>query len=140
MLYFGLHWSVAVRVAPKIELTDEQEVELSRLSRSGRTSVRLAQRAGIVLLAAKGLQNKEIALQLGIGFRHDLIEPGGLHHCKTLQSQHGQEQVVSDQGRHRFVGVDGQGAANAWIHHHLPAGSKRGSKESSAICRVAHRR
>ena len=67
MLYFGLHWSVAVRVAPKIELTDEQEVELSRLSRSGRTSVRLAQRAGIVLLAAKGLQNKEIALQLGIG-------------------------------------------------------------------------
>jgi DNA-binding CsgD family transcriptional regulator len=67
MLYFGLHWSLAVRVAPEIVLTDEQEVELTRLSRSGRTSVRLAQRAGIVLLAAQGLQNKEIAQQLGVG-------------------------------------------------------------------------
>ena len=56
-----------MRVAPEIVLTDEQEVELTRLSRSGRTSVRLAQRAGIVLLAAQGLQNKEIAQQLGVG-------------------------------------------------------------------------
>src|SRR5512145_2763199 len=67
MLYFGLHWSQRVRVAPSIVLTDEQKSELTRLSRSGRTSVRLAQRASIVLLAAQGLQNKEIAEQLGIG-------------------------------------------------------------------------
>jgi transposase len=38
-----------------------------RLSRSKRTSVRLAQRAQIVLLAAQGFQNKDIAEQLGIG-------------------------------------------------------------------------
>ena len=67
MLYFGLHWSEQLRVAPTIELTDEQERELSRLARSKRTSVRLAQRARIVLLAAQGLQNKDIAEQLGIG-------------------------------------------------------------------------
>jgi len=67
MLYFGLHWSEQLRVAPTIELTDEQEGELTRLARSKRTSVRLAQRAQIVLLAAKGLQNKNIAQQLGIG-------------------------------------------------------------------------
>ena len=67
MLYYGLHWSEQLRVAPAISLTDEQERELSRLTRSGRTSVRLAQRAQIVLLAASGLQNKEIAVQLGIG-------------------------------------------------------------------------
>jgi transposase len=48
-------------------LTDEQHGELARLARSKRTSVRLAQRAHIVLLAAQGLQNKEIAKQLGIG-------------------------------------------------------------------------
>jgi len=66
-LYFGLHWREQVRVAPAIELTDEQESELSRLARSKRTSVRLAQRARIVLLAALGLQNKDIAEQLGIG-------------------------------------------------------------------------
>ena len=67
MLYFGLHWSEQVRVAPAVVLTDEQERELTRLARSKRTSVRLAQRARIVLLAAQGLLNKDIAEQLGIG-------------------------------------------------------------------------
>ena len=67
MLYYGFHWSEQLRVAPAISLTDEQERELTRLARSKRTSVRLAQRAQIVLLAAQGLQNKDIAEQLGIG-------------------------------------------------------------------------
>lgn len=66
-LYYGLHWSEDMRVAPEISLTDEQERELAQLARSKRTSVRLAQRAQIVLLAAQGLQNKGIAEQLGIG-------------------------------------------------------------------------
>lgn len=56
-----------MRIAPVIDLTDEQEGELKRLARSKRTSVRLAQRAQIVLLAAQGLRNKDIAEQLGIG-------------------------------------------------------------------------
>jgi DNA-binding CsgD family transcriptional regulator len=56
-----------MRVAQSIELTDEEEAELTRLARSKVASVRLAQRAGIVLLAAQGLQNKEIAELLGAG-------------------------------------------------------------------------
>lgn len=56
-----------MRVAPAIELTDEQKAELTRLARSKRTSVRLAERAQIVLLAAQGLTNKDIATQLGAG-------------------------------------------------------------------------
>jgi transposase len=48
-------------------LTDDERAELTKLSRSGRTSVRLAQRASIVLLAAKGMQNKDIAERLGVG-------------------------------------------------------------------------
>ena len=56
-----------MRVAPTIELTSEQKDELTKSARSKRTSVRLAQRAQIVLLAAQGLQNKDIAAQLGIG-------------------------------------------------------------------------
>ena len=67
MLYYGLHWREKLRVAPTIVLKEEQENELTRLARSKRTSVRLAQRAQIVLLAAQGLQNKDIAEQLGIG-------------------------------------------------------------------------
>lgn len=56
-----------MRIAPAIEVTKEQERELTKLARSKRSSVRLAQRAQIVLLAAQGLQNKAIAEQLGIG-------------------------------------------------------------------------
>jgi transposase len=56
-----------VRVAPAIELTDAQREELQKLVASGRTSVRLAQRARIVLMAAGGLQNKQIAEQLNVG-------------------------------------------------------------------------
>ena len=67
MLYFGLHRSEQLRVAPVVELSEEQEAQLIKLARSKRTSVRLSQRARIVLLAAQGLQNKDIADQLGVG-------------------------------------------------------------------------
>ncbi|HKQ84120.1 MAG TPA: IS630 family transposase, partial [Steroidobacteraceae bacterium] len=50
-----------MRVAPEIVLTSEERAELMRQVRSKLTSVRLAQRARIVLLAAQGLQNKDIA-------------------------------------------------------------------------------
>lgn len=56
-----------MRVAPEIVLTDEEHAELTKLVRSGLSSVRLAQRARIVLLAAEGMQNKDIAQQLSVG-------------------------------------------------------------------------
>jgi len=56
-----------VRVAPEIILTSEERAELTKLVRSKRTSVRLVERARIVLLAAGGMQSKDIAAQLGIG-------------------------------------------------------------------------
>ena len=56
-----------MRVAPEIVLTNEERGELAKLVRSKLTSVRLAQRARIVLLAAKGHQSKDIAAELGIG-------------------------------------------------------------------------
>ena len=56
-----------MRVATEIVLTDEERAELTRLARSRLTSVRLALRARIVVLAAQGLQNIEIAARLGVG-------------------------------------------------------------------------
>src|SRR5574340_948805 len=67
MPYDPVARSVAVRVASKIVLTDEERAELTRLVRSGLTSVRLAQRTHMVLLAADGMQNKEIAAKLEVG-------------------------------------------------------------------------
>jgi transposase len=67
MLYYRAGVESAVRVAPKIVLTNGERAELTRLVRSKRTSVRLSQRAHIVLLAAQGMQNQDIAAQLGAG-------------------------------------------------------------------------
>ena len=44
-----------MRVAPEIVLTEQERVELTKLTGCNLTSVRLAQRARIVLLAAQGL-------------------------------------------------------------------------------------
>ena len=60
-------WRARVRIAPKIVLTPQEHEQLSMLARSKLTSVRLAQRARIVLLSAQGLQSNEIAVELGIG-------------------------------------------------------------------------
>ncbi|MBK6960089.1 MAG: IS630 family transposase [Gammaproteobacteria bacterium] len=56
-----------MRLATPIELSTDQRAELTRLARSRTTSVRLARRAWIVLLAADGLQNAAIAEQVGVG-------------------------------------------------------------------------
>ena len=56
-----------MRVACEIVLASEEQTELRKLARSRRTSVRLAVRARIVLLAAQGLQNTDIGAQLGVG-------------------------------------------------------------------------
>ena len=54
-----------MRVAPRVTLTDEQRVTLRRWSRGRTTPMRVVRRAQIVLLAAEGKQNIEIAEQLG---------------------------------------------------------------------------
>lgn len=54
-----------MRVAPRIHLTDEEREQLLKWSRGRSTPHRLVLRACIVLQAAEGLQNKEIANRLG---------------------------------------------------------------------------
>ena len=56
-----------MRVAPEIVLSEGERRELVRRVGSKLTSIRAAQRARIVLLAADGKQNKEIAASLGMG-------------------------------------------------------------------------
>ncbi len=67
MFYYETSGRRGVRVAPNIVLSDEEHSELTQLVRSKLTSVRLMQRARIVLLAAEGKQNKAIAEQLSLG-------------------------------------------------------------------------
>jgi transposase len=55
-----------MHLAPKIVLTVEERMQLERLSRRRTTAVRVMQRAKIVLLAADGKLNREIAAELAI--------------------------------------------------------------------------
>jgi transposase len=54
-----------MRVAKAIVLTDEERVTLTKWSRGRSTPARLMQRAQIVLAAAEGRENKDIASELG---------------------------------------------------------------------------
>ncbi len=55
-----------MRIAQSIELTESENKTLAMWARGRRTAVRVMKRAKIVLLAAKGDQNKTIAERLGI--------------------------------------------------------------------------
>ena len=56
-----------MRIATPVQLNPVERRELERLARSKTTSVRLAKRAQIVLLAAADWQNHEIAARVGVG-------------------------------------------------------------------------
>jgi transposase len=56
-----------MRMAPEIELDPEQTAELKRWSRGRSTPLRLVLRAKIVLAAARGARNRDIADTLGTG-------------------------------------------------------------------------
>lgn len=55
-----------MRRACKIVLTEEERPALERMAKSRRTEVRVMMRAKIVLAAAQGKQNKDIAREMGI--------------------------------------------------------------------------
>ena len=78
MVYCRPTWGEPVRVAPEIVLTSQERAGLTKLVRSKLTSVRLAQRARIVLLALQGMQSKDIAVELGIELVVDSLE--NAHH------------------------------------------------------------
>jgi transposase len=56
-----------MRTASVIELTDEQRRQLRRWVQSSTASVRLARRAKIILLAAEGMDNRQIAQEVEVG-------------------------------------------------------------------------
>ena len=55
-----------MRVAPKVELSAEERATLRRWSRGRSTQARVVLRAKIVLAAARGIENQQIAEELGV--------------------------------------------------------------------------
>ena len=75
---------IMLRQAPKVWLSQEQRDDLERSARSRTLPVRLVERARIVLRAAVGWDNQEIAEELGlcrqtVGLWRERFAVGGLH-------------------------------------------------------------
>ena len=88
-----------MRVAPSLELSAEEVHQLTRLARSNTASVRAARRAQIVLLAARGNDNHEIAEALDVG----RVQVG---RWRTRYANGGLEAIVQDRprgGRRRTI-------------------------------------
>lgn len=97
-------------IAPQIILTPEQKRQLEKNVRSGKTTVQLAERSKMVLLAAKGLTNKDIAEEMGT----DVIK------------------VARWRNRYAKAGHDS-------IEKNLPRGANQGGKSSRAQARLRSR-
>jgi transposase len=78
-----------MRIAPKVIVTDEQRKTLTSLARGRSTPVRLMQRAQIVLLAADGKRNEQIAAELE-------LDPSVVGRWRSRFSQHGLGGIEKD--------------------------------------------
>lgn len=138
-----------MRVAPEIVLTSEEQAELVRLSQSTSDNPRLAQRARIVLLAALGIQNKDVAQELGVGrvqvarwreryvqsrlagIEHDLPRGAPAPRVDVQRLVHLAAQPISDRAPHRSTRAlaAAMGISPASVSRHLRA---RQSKPQAA--------
>jgi len=100
-----------MRVAPTILLTDEQRLELGAAAASRTASVRFAQRARMILLAADGKQDLQIAAEVGVR----------------------RQAVARWRGRFLESGIDG-------IAKDAPRGGRRRSARTDAKVRAIIRR
>jgi DNA-binding NarL/FixJ family response regulator len=62
-----------MRIAQPIVIDEATRRELERLSRNRSMAARVVVRSRIVLLAGEGIQNKQIAAQLGVSMRRSWI-------------------------------------------------------------------
>lgn len=97
-----------MRIAKPIELDSQTEKELRALALGKRVEVRLQQRARIVMLAAKGMQNKDIALEVGLDrrqvsmWRERFIE-GGIPALRKDAPRSGRPATVMQKMESRIV-------------------------------------
>jgi transposase len=97
-----------MRVAKPIELDSQTEQELRALALGKRVEVRLQQRARIVMLAAKGMQNKDIAVEVGLDrrqvslWRERFIE-GGIAALRKDAPRSGRPSTVMQKMESRIV-------------------------------------
>jgi transposase len=97
-----------MRIAPKVVLSQEQKQSLERTARARSLPARVVERAGIVLLAAAGLENQQIAQQMGITpekasrWRNRFLE-GGITALGKDAPRPGRTRTITDRKVKRVV-------------------------------------
>jgi len=97
-----------MRVAEAIELDEHTARELRVLAKGRRVEARLQQRARIILLAANGMQNKDIAVEVDLDrrqvaqWRQRFLE-GGIDALRKDAPRSGRPATVSAQMESRIV-------------------------------------
>jgi transposase len=81
-----------MRVAPLIQLTKVEHNKLQRLSKARSSSIRLRERSAMILLAAEGLENREIARRLK-------QDPGKVGRWRQRYAQLRLEGILKDKTR-----------------------------------------
>jgi transposase len=97
-----------MRVAKTIELDEPTERELRVLAKGRRVEARLQQRAHVILLAAKGWQNKEIAIEASLDRRQVALWrqrflDGGIDALRQDAPRSGRPATVTAEGESRIV-------------------------------------
>jgi transposase len=90
-----------MRTAPRVELSLEQRTALAQLARQRSAPARVVERARIVLLAAEGLENRQIALRMAITpekaarWRNRFLE-GGIAALQKDAPRPGRTRTITD--------------------------------------------
>ena len=136
-----------MRIAAEVKLSDEQREQLEKLARGRRTTVRLAQRSQMMLLAAAGIPDLKIAVELGVtrqtvarwrgrfilrglaGIEKDAPRPGRKPQISAKQVQHivrRTTQEKPDDATHwstrsmaQAVGISAASVRRIWKKHGL---------------------
>ena len=97
-----------MRTAAPVRLNPEQKTALERIARQRSLPARLVERARIVLRAAEGLENKQIAAQMGImaekvaRWRNRFLE-GGIAALEKDAPRPGRARTITDGGVKQVV-------------------------------------
>lgn len=132
-----------MRIAPKVTMTVEQRTQLETWTKARRVSVRLAQRAQIVLLAAEGKMDIEIADELGIGrrnaarWRERFIELG-LRGIERDAPRPGRKRTVSDQRVSKIVQMTTQTRPANATHWSTRLMAKAAKVSDATVRRIWH--
>jgi transposase len=130
-----------MRVAVQIGLEGKEEALLRRLSRSGSTSVRLAERSKVVLLAAAGHTNGEIAEALGItrqkaGRWRERYHRFGLAGIKKDAPRPGRKKKISTRKVNQVIRLTTQERANNATHWSRRLMAERVRISESSVGRI----